>query len=76
MSECVHEANEATVNVTRMTHEGAPDRYMAEVMIRCVGCGARYRFLGLPVGMHIAGATTNWDGFEALLAVEPKRVAS
>lgn len=65
---CVHPDFEANVAVNRFEDSGG---FMAEVRIICRECKQAFRFLGLLMGLHFAGATVNADGTEARLAICP-----
>jgi hypothetical protein len=45
--------------------------FMADVRIECAQCGRPMQFLGLPLGVNLAGATMSADGQEARLAIAP-----
>lgn len=47
-------------------------KYCADVRISCSECGEKFRFIGLPVGVNLSGATVSVDGLEARLAVVPE----
>jgi len=65
---CHHKNFEALVKVNRLEDSG---RFMAEVRIKCTQCGVPFQFLGLPLGLNLAGATMDVDGQEARLAIAP-----
>jgi hypothetical protein len=44
---------------------------MADVRIQCLGCGAYFKFLGLPCGVDLKGARVSINGDEARLAIAP-----
>lgn len=52
MSACEHEDFQADVEVVRITDGagGAVTQFMAEVTVRCVGCGEPFGFRGPPAG--------------------------
>jgi len=68
MSDCKHLDFHATVTVNRLEDTGS---FMAEVRIECRQCHLPFQFLGLPIGLHLRGATMNVDGQEARLAIAP-----
>ena len=69
MSEpCPHENFQATVTVNRLEDTGG---FAADITIVCIACQIPFRFLGLPGGLDLAGATTSVDGTEARLAICP-----
>lgn len=63
---CKHEDFLAHVRVNRLEDSG---RFSADVTIKCVQCGTPFRFLGLPAGLDLNGATVSADGTEARLAI-------
>lgn len=65
---CQHHSFAADVTVNRLEDTG---RFAADVRIQCVECGTPFRFLGLPIGLDLTGATVSSDGTEARLAVAP-----
>lgn len=65
---CKHMAFDATVSVARLEDTG---RFMAEIRIKCLDCGEPFQFLGLPMGLNMAGATVDPDGLEARIAILP-----
>jgi hypothetical protein len=67
--DCPHEDFVADVVVARMEDTG---RYMAEVRIVCQECKTPFRFIGLPAGVDMNGASVSVDGCEARLAIAPK----
>jgi hypothetical protein len=68
MSSCDHRQFEAWVELFDLTDAG---RYQLELRVRCAICGAPFRFLGLPIGVDLQGASMNEDGTHARLAVLP-----
>lgn len=68
-SNCTHTVeHHADVRIACLEDSG---RFMAEIRIHCARCGIAFQFQGLPLGLHIAGATMSVDGEEARLAVAP-----
>lgn len=65
---CTHPDFAASVTVNRLEDAG---RFIADVKIQCSACGAAFRFLGLPSGIDLNGASVNVDGTEARLAIAP-----
>jgi hypothetical protein len=63
---CPHENFLANVKVSRLEDSG---RFVADVTIKCEKCGEPFRFLGLPCGVDLNGATVSADGTEARLAI-------
>lgn len=71
---CDHKTFTAFVTVNRLEDSG---RFNADVRIQCVDCKEFFRFLGLPPGVDLNGATVSVDGEEARLAIGPReQVAS
>ena len=72
---CGHADMEATVEVARLTpEEGAPvEGYSAEVRVRCIECGEKFRWIGLEPGMSPARPMCNID---QTVMVAPLRPAS
>ena len=69
MSKCEHKNFSASVSVNRLEDVG---RFCADVSIKCDDCGQPFRFLGLPLGLDLNGATVSFDGCEAHLAIAAK----
>ena len=65
---CTHKEFQAIVAVNRFEDSGG---FMADVRIHCKTCNLPFRFLGLPAGLHFAGACVSADGEEARLAICP-----
>lgn len=63
---CEHEIFDAFVDVNRLKDSG---RFCADVRIKCRQCGEPFRFLGLPAGLDLNGASVSVDGTEAHLAI-------
>lgn len=75
MSTCKHENFEAQVDVNRLQHKEGDDsklRFTADVRIRCTECGVPMRFIGLPAGLDLNGASVSADGCEGRFAIAPK----
>lgn len=72
--ECEHMIFSADVAVARMpSKEGGPiERYCADIRIKCHECGLPFRFIGLPAGLDLNGASVSVDACEAHLAIGPK----
>lgn len=68
MSACEHRDFVACVTVNRMENRGL---FAADVTVACAECGAPFRFLGLPGGLDLHGATVSVDQTEARLAIAP-----
>lgn len=69
MTGCKHEQFVGEIKVNRLEDTG---RFMCDVTVRCAACGKPFQFLGLPIGLNLNGATTDFDGTEARLAVCPQ----
>lgn len=67
-SDCDHPDFSAVVTVNRFLDTG---RFMADVKISCSRCNLPFQFLGLPLGVNLAGAAMSVDGREARLAIAP-----
>lgn len=63
---CDHENFDVDVRVNRLTDSG---RLGADITIHCAVCGEPFRFLGLPCGLNLNGASVSADGTEARLAI-------
>lgn len=63
---CKHEDFAAEVDVQRLEDVG---RFAADVRIKCAQCGEPFRFLGLPCGIDLNGASVDPTGTEAHLAI-------
>lgn len=68
-SMCEHTKFSANVTVNRLEDCG---RFCADVRIACEDCGTPFRFIGLPTGLDLNGASVSVDGTEARLAIAPK----
>ena len=66
---CEHKDFAAEVEVNRLEDV---NRFSADVRIRCNECGQPFRFIGLPTGLDLNGASVSIDGTEARLAIAPK----
>lgn len=66
---CEHQSFRANVTVNRLEDCG---RFTADVKISCNDCGVDMRFIGLPCGVDLNGATVSADATEARLAIAPK----
>ena len=66
---CRHENFGASVEVNRLEDVG---RFMADVRITCADCGVAMRFIGLPTGVDLNGASVSLDGTEGRFAIAPK----
>lgn len=66
---CEHKSFDAEVSVNRIEDIG---RFVADVRIKCMGCGEPMRFLGLPLGLDYNSSTVSFDGCEARIGIHPK----
>lgn len=66
---CEHTNFATNVTINRLEDIG---RFAAEITINCEDCGVPMRFIGLPGGLDLNGATVSLDGTEARLAIAPK----
>jgi hypothetical protein len=55
---CEHKEFAASVKVERIEDIG---RFAADITINCSECGEPFRFLGLPIGLNLNGATVSFD---------------
>lgn len=67
--ECKHEDFIANVRVERLEDIG---KFAADVTVKCSQCGQPFKFLGLPGGSLMDGASVSMDGTEARLAIAPQ----
>lgn len=65
---CPHDEFDALVSVNRITDML---RWSADIQVRCKRCGRRFRFMGLPQGLHPRNPTMGVFGYEARLPIEP-----
>lgn len=66
---CDHPGFNASVEVSRLEDIG---RFTADVKIECAVCGVPMRFIGLPTGLDLNGASVSVDGTEGRFAIAPK----
>ena len=71
MTVCEHKAFEAHIQVNRLEDT---QRFLVELYVRCSQCKTQFRFLGLPIGVHLNGATMSHDGQVAILSIAPEGV--
>lgn len=69
MTKCQHTNFQSFVTVNRLEDTG---RFSADVTIKCVDCETPFRFIGLPIGLDLNGASVSVDGTEARLAIAPE----
>lgn len=67
--QCKHEDFACEVDVSRLEDTG---QFMADVRIRCDQCGVPMRFIGLPAGVDLNGASVSVDACEARLVIVPR----
>ena len=72
--QCQHEKFLANVNVARITHEGQPLRFVADITVTCADCHEPFRFLGVASGFHFEQPTVSIDGLELHVPIEPELV--
>lgn len=66
---CRHEKIEVK---HRIKYIEALDRYVLSVIVQCAQCQAYFRFLGLPRGVDLEGATLAVDGTTGLFGIYPE----
>lgn len=66
---CQHVNFVADVCVNRLEDSG---RFNADVRIMCEHCKLPFRFIGLPTGLDLNGASVSVDGCEGRFAIAPK----
>lgn len=69
---CKHPDFEAQVNVNRLEDVG---RFSADVTIRCALCGVPFRFIGLPGGLDLNGASVSVDLIHRMHFFDIKQLA-
>ena len=74
MSDCKHENFACECDVARLSEkEDRPiTRYSMDVRVRCADCGLPFRFIGLPTGLDLNGASVSVDGTEGRFAIAPR----
>lgn len=73
MNPCPHENNLADVDVVRLQdNEGVTIGFSADVRIRCLDCGDRYRFLGCAPGLSPTEPRVSIDATEIHLPLSPE----
>lgn len=71
---CEHRTFLINANINRLLakeDEEPPVRYVAEIRITCEDCGKPMRFVGLPIGMDMTGASVSPDGQEGRFSIYP-----
>ena len=66
---CKHVNLHGHLHITHLEDIG---RYTADVRVHCKDCGLPFRFIGLPAGLDLDGATVSVDGTEVRFAMAPK----
>lgn len=66
---CAHEDFHTSVAINRLNDTR---QFQADVRVTCAQCGSPFRFIGLPAGLDLNGASTSPDGEEARLAIAPR----
>jgi hypothetical protein len=71
---CEHENFDCMVTVNRLQEkeDGPVKSFCADITIKCMDCGVPFRFIGLPCGLDLNGASVSVDGTEARMAIAPK----
>jgi hypothetical protein len=70
---CEHKNFEANTTVGRIESEsGTVVAYNAVIQIHCRGCGLRFQFLGLPLGLNGMSTGVSLDGLTAGLEICPE----
>lgn len=68
---CKHENFLVNAKVNRLTsgENGPVHRFQADITIKCTQCEEFFRFLGLPTGLDLNGASVSADGTEGRFAI-------
>jgi hypothetical protein len=69
MNPCKHEVFYCECDVARLEDIG---RHTLEVRVKCEQCGTPFRFIGLPAGLDLNGASVSVDATEGRFAIAPK----
>lgn len=72
---CEHENFDVMANIGRLTPAPGvpvPMRFQADIRIVCRDCGEPFRFIGLPAGVDLNGASVSIDGTEGRFAIAPR----
>lgn len=69
MADCKHMRFDANVAVGRIEDIG---RFVAEVRIKCIECGAPFQFVGVAPGFNYDGPTVSLDGLEGNFPICPQ----
>jgi hypothetical protein len=69
---CKHTDFSVTANVKRLTNSAQQvDGHLLELQVQCAQCKTQFRFLGLPRGLNLNGATVSLDATELFVAISP-----
>lgn len=68
---CNHPRFDANVVVNRIEHPTKGLVYMADVQVRCMACGTRFKFKGLQHGLSFTEPMVDPAGFELRAPLEP-----
>lgn len=69
---CKHEDFDVSANVNRITNEaGEVERYSCDLRVWCHHCQLPFRFIGLPAGLDLNGASTSVDATEGRFVIAP-----
>ncbi len=73
---CLHTNFYAKTVVDRIVNDDKPDtpasKFQANISIICDDCKTPFRFIGLPCGVDLNGASVSIDGQEGRFAIAPK----
>lgn len=65
---CEHLNFRSDCKIARLEDSGG---FMAEIVISCLECFEPFKFLGLPMGLNLQGATTDPTQTELNIAIAP-----
>lgn len=65
-------ACECDVNRLQEKEGGPATRFCMDVRVKCADCGLPFRFIGLPAGLDLNGASVSVDATEGRFAIAPK----
>lgn len=66
---CQHKAFDCNCTVNRLEDV---QRFCMDVTVTCAECGEKFRFIGLPAGLDLNGASVSVDGTEGHFAIAPR----
>lgn len=72
---CEHKDFVASVDINRIEPEegdGGKIRFTVDLRVQCADCELPFRFIGLPSGLDMNGASVSINGEEACLAIAPR----